>query len=161
MKKIFPILLIVFFVTGCQAADNEELDELYSAFERNQSEIEADFQNYYEEIESSDNRETQLKIIYEEMIPAIEDFKTTIQNYDVTAEDHKALKEDMLAYISSLHELTGQIGEFNRTFIAGNPFDEGFTEDADKVLEAVRKKEEQVQQAYEKVLDEYENLTAE
>ena len=161
MKKIFPILLIIFLVAGCQAANQEELDELYSAFERNQSEIEADFETYYEEIESADNREKQLKIIYEEMIPAIEDFKTTIQNYDVTAEDHKALKEDMLAYIGSLRELTEQIGEFNRTFIAGNPFDEEFTKEADKVLEAVKTQEEQVQSDYDKVLDEYQNLTAE
>lgn len=161
MKKMFPILVLIFLVTGCQAANQEELDELYNAFERNQAEIEADFNTYYEQIEKTDNRETQLKIIYEDMIPAVEDFKMTIQNYTVKAEEHKILKDGMLSYIDSLHALTEQIGEFNRTFIAGNPFDDQFVEEADKVLEEVKSMENQVQNDYEKVLKEYKNLNAE
>lgn len=161
MKKIFPFLLIAFFLTGCSSVNQEEMDELYSAFERNQSEIEADFEKYYAEIESSDEREAQLKVIYEEMIPAIEDFKTTIQNYNVTAEEHKALKEDMLSYIDSLNELTERSGEFNRTFIAANPFDEGSAEEAEKILEEIKTLEEQVQHDYDMVTDGYENLPAE
>src|SRR5699024_12047070 len=109
-----PILLAELLIAGCQAQDQEELDAMYSAFELNQSEIETDFQDYYKEIEASDDRETQLRIIYEEMIPAIEDFETTIQNYEVSSDEHRALKEDMLAYIGSLHVLIGIIGKFNK-----------------------------------------------
>lgn len=161
MKRLIPILLAGFLIAGCQAQDQEELDAMYSAFERNQSEIETDFQDYYKEIEASDDRETQLRIIYEEMIPAIEDFETTIQNYEVSSDEHRALKEDMLAYIGSLHELTGNIGKFNRTFIAGNPFDDEFTKEAGEILETVRSQEEKVQNDYDRVLDGYEELNAE
>ncbi|HIW12988.1 MAG TPA: hypothetical protein H9891_07490 [Candidatus Salinicoccus stercoripullorum] len=161
MKKLIPILLAAFLIVGCQAQDREEFDAMYNAFERNQSEIEADFHDYYEKIEASDDRETQLRIIYEEMIPAVEDFEATIQNYEVSSEEHKALKEDMLSYISSLHELAGNIGKFNRTFIAANPFDDEFTKEADEILETIKSQEEQVQHDYDKVLDGYEKLDAE
>lgn len=161
MKKILPFLLIAFFLTGCSSVNQEEMDALYNAFERNQTEIEADFEKYYSEIEASDDREAQLKVIYEEMIPAIEDFKTTIQNYSVTAQEHKALKEDMLSYIESLKELTENSGEFNRTFIAGNPFDESSAEEVETMLQEIKTLETQVQQDYDTVTEGYENLTAE
>lgn len=47
MKKILPFLLIAFFLTGCSSVNQEEMDALYNAFERNQTEIEADFEKYY------------------------------------------------------------------------------------------------------------------
>lgn len=162
MKKIIPFIIVLLLLAGCSYENQEELDELYNAFERNHSEIEADFKNYYSEIDASDDRETQLKIIYEELIPMIEDFRTTIENYTVSNKEHESLKENMLSYIDSLKALTELNGEFNRTFVSSNPLsDENFTDDINSMLQEIEDKENEVKNGYDNITEEYENLTSE
>ncbi|WP_411842025.1 hypothetical protein [Salinicoccus sp. HZC-1] len=162
MKKIIPFIIVLLLLAGCSYGNQEELDELYNAFERNHSEIEEDFKNYYSEIDSSDDREIQLKIIYDELIPMTEDFRTTIENYTVSNKEHESLKENMLSYIDSLKELTELNGEFNRKFVSSNPLsDENFTDDINSMLQEIEDKENEVKNGYDNITEEYENLTSE
>src|SRR5699024_9008674 len=132
MKKLLTlcsITIIVLISVGCSSQDQETFNNMYEAFERNHDEIETEFNENFEQIERSDNRDEQLKIIYDEMIPRLEDFRMTISNFTLNTEDHTALQEDMLNYIDSLQKLLELNGEFNRSFNVTNPFgDSNFSE---------------------------------
>lgn len=163
MKKLLSqcsIMIIVLILAGCSSGDQETFNDMNEAFERNHGEIETEFNENFERIEASHNRDEQLKIIYDEMIPRLGDFKTTINNFTVTGEDHIALKEDMLSYIDSLQELLELNGEFNRSFNVSNPFDDSdFSEEMTQMQEEIESQESEVEQQYEKILEKHENIT--
>ncbi|WP_271399831.1 hypothetical protein [Salinicoccus roseus] len=161
MKKLLP-LLIFLLLAGCTQADQDALDELYEAFERNHDELETEFSTMLDEMEDSGeaDREAQLKLIYDEMLPAIEDFRRTIHNYSVTGSEHEQLKEEMLTYIDSLETLVELNGEFSRTVINYNPLgDSEFKEEVDSLLAEIESQEDLVDERYNQIQEHYGELT--
>lgn len=160
MRKLFP-LLIFLLLAGCTQADQDALDELYEAFERNHDELESEFSDMLSEVEDEGDREAQLKVIYDEMLPRIEDFRRTIHNYSVTGTEHEQLKEEMLTYIDSLETLVELNGEFNRAVISYNPLgDTEFKEEVDDLLAEIESQENLVEDRYRQIQEKYESLTS-
>ena len=163
MKKLLAlcsITIIVLISVGCSSQDQETFNSMYDAFERNHDEIETEFNEDFEQIESSDNRDEQLKIIYDEMIPRLEDFRMTISNFTLNTEKHTALQEDMLNYIDALQKLLELNGEFNRSFNAANPFGESdFSEEVTQMQEEIESQESGVTRQYENIIEECENIS--
>lgn len=160
MRKLFP-LLIFLLLAGCTQADQDALDELYEAFERNHDELESEFSDMLSEVEDEGDREAQLKVIYDEMLPGIEDFRRTIHNYSVTGTEHEQLKEEMLTYIDSLETLVELNGEFNRAVISYNPLgDTEFKEEVDDLLAEIESQENLVEDRYRQIQEKYESLTS-
>ncbi|MCG1009361.1 hypothetical protein J4760_04745 [Salinicoccus sp. ID82-1] len=161
MKKLIPILIFL-LLAGCAQGDRQALDDLYEAFERNHEELETEFTELFNEMEESEDREAKLRMIYEEALPRIEDLRRTIHNYTVTGTEHEQLKEEMLTYTNSLENLVELYGEFNRTFINYNPLgDSDFREEVDDQLAEIESQEELVQERYQGIQEDYEQLTSE
>ncbi|TVT29734.1 hypothetical protein FO441_05495 [Salinicoccus cyprini] len=161
MKKLIPILIFL-LLAGCAQGDRQALDDLYEAFERNHEELETEFTELFNEMEESEDREAKLRMIYEEALPRIEDLRRTIHNYTVTGTEHEQLKEEMLTYTNSLENLVELYGEFNRTFINYNPLgDSDFREKVDDQLAEIESQEELVQERYQGIQEDYEQLTSE
>lgn len=160
MKKIFPVLMLL-LLTACSQPDQESLDALYEAFDRNHDRLKTEFEEMYEESSETSDREEQLKIIYDKMLPRIEDFRRTIHNHTVTGHEHEKFKEDILTYIDSLETLVKLHGEFNRTFINYNPLGEDeFKGEIEEIMSEIEAQEKQLDERYENINETYEALSS-
>ncbi|MFC3418418.1 hypothetical protein ACFOLA_02700 [Salinicoccus hispanicus] len=160
MKKLIPILIFL-LMAGCAQGDQQALDDLYEAFERNHEELQTEFTELFNEMEESEDREAKLRLIYEEALPKIEDLRRTIHNYTVTGTEHEQLKEEMLTYTNSLENLIELYGEFNRTFVNYNPLgDSDFREEVDEQLSEIESQEELVRERYQTIQEDYDQLTS-
>ncbi|GAB3061323.1 hypothetical protein ACFOU0_06465 [Salinicoccus sesuvii] len=161
MKKLIPVLIFL-LLAGCAQGNQDSLDDLYEAFERNHDSLQAEFSELMGEMEETEDREAKIRIIYEEALPKIEDLRRTIHNYTVTGTEHEQLKEEMLTYTNSLENLVELYGEFNRTFVNYNPLGASdFREEVDERLDEIESQEELVRQRYESIQEDYAQLTSE
>lgn len=161
-KTIFLMVIVSFILMGCGESENDDLESLYEAFNRNHEELRNDMERELEDIRNSDDRENQLDIYYNNLMPRFDDFKSVIDNYEFGSTDHLELQESMLDYINTLETLTKRYGEFNLNFYVSNPMDddsfsESFEEDLEEIqlLEVnIESKHDAIEQQYESIIDE-------
>ncbi len=159
-KMILLISALGFLLVGCSNGELTELEKMYEAFNRNHEELRNDVEQELEDVRAADDREEQIDIYYNNLIPKFDDFKAVINNFEFGSTENLELQESMLDYIASLEELTRMYGQFNLNFHVANPLDdEAFSESFETDLEAIRALEAETERKYESVLEQYDTLT--
>lgn len=163
MKKMILLISVVSFVLmACNDGEFTELEDMYEAFNRNHEELRNNVERELDHVREAGNREEQLDIYYNNLLPQFDDFKAVINNYEFGSTENLELQESMLDYIDSLEELTRMYGQFNLNFYVSNPLDEeDFSESFNEDLEEIRAQEVEAERKHETVEDQYNEITAE
>lgn len=163
MKKlIFLMAAVSFILMACGENESDDLESLYEAFNRNHEELRNDMERELEDIRNTEDRENQLDIYYNNLMPKFEDFKSVINNYDFGETEHLELQESMLDYINTLETLAKRYGEFNLNFYVSNPFDDDrFSEAFDEDLEEIKKLEDNIETKYNLIEEQYQSINEE
>lgn len=163
MKKIILMISAVSFILmACNNGETSELEEMYEAFNRNHEELRNEVERELDNVRAADDREEQLDIYYNNLIPKFDDFKAVISNFEFGSPENLELQETMLDYIDSLEELTRMYGQFNLNFYVSNPMDdEDFSTSFAEELDAIRALEVETEEKYEAVEARYNELTEE
>ena len=160
MKKlIFLMAAVSFILIGCGDNESDDLGSLYEAFSRNHEELRNDMERELEDIRNSDDRESQVDIYYNNLVPKFDDFKSVINNYEFGGTDHLELQESMLDYINTLETLTKRYGEFNLNFYVSNPMDDdSFSESFEQDLEEIQMLEDNIDTKFNSIEEQYERI---
>lgn len=161
-KIILMISAVSFILMACNNGETSELEEMYEAFNRNHEELRNEVERELDNVRAADDREEQLDIYYNNLIPKFDDFKAVISNFEFGSTENLELQETMLDYIDSLEELTRMYGQFNLNFYVSNPMDdEDFSTSFAEELDAIRALEVETEEKYEAVEARYNELTEE
>ncbi|SOC39259.1 hypothetical protein [Salinicoccus kekensis] len=163
MKKIILMISAVSFILmACNDGETSEMEEMYEAFNRNHEELRNDVERELDAVRNAEDREEQLDIYYNNLIPKFDDFKAVINNFEFGSTENLELQESMLDYIDSLEELTRMYGQFNLNFHVANPMDdEDFSTSFEEELDAIRALEVETDEKYEAVEAQYNALVEE
>lgn len=147
MKKYILLLSFVLLIlSACNSESTENYSQMTSAFERNDTELNNEITETVANIEEDANRDKALADINEGIIPRIDDFKQTIDNYTLSEENHLEVQEAMQTYLDNLKELMEMYSDINSDFFIANPFeDESLSEDINQQLKEIQNLEEEVQ----------------
>lgn len=147
MKRyIFLFSCILLVLSACSSESTENYSQMTSAFERNDSELNNEISETVANIEEESNRDKALADINEGIIPRIDDFKQTIDNYTLSDETHIEVQEAIQTYLDNLRTLMKLYSEINSDFFIVNPFeDESLSEDIDNQIQEIESLEEEVQ----------------
>lgn len=147
MKKYILLLSFVLLIlSACNSESTENYSQMTSAFERNDTELNNEITETVANIEEDTNRDKALADINEGIIPRIDDFKQTIDNYTLSEENHLEVQEAMQTYLDNLKELMEMYSDINSDFFIANPFeDESLSEDINQQLKEIQNLEEEVQ----------------
>lgn len=161
MKRLIVMIsALSFILMACNDGEDTELEEMYEAFNRNHEELRNDVERDLNDISDSDDRDTQLDLYYNDLIPKFDDFKSVINNFEFGSTANLELQESMLDYIDSLENLTKEYGQFNLNFYVANPMDdEDFSVSFEEDLDEVRQLEVEVENKYDAVEKQYDELT--
>lgn len=141
---LFSFILLV--LSACSSESTENYSQMTSAFERNDSELNKKISETVTNIQEESNRDKALADINEGIIPRIDDFKQTIDNYTLSDEAHIEVQEAIQTYLDNLRTLMELYSEINSEFFIVNPFeDESLSEDINQQLEEIQNLEEEVQ----------------
>lgn len=141
---LFSLILLV--LSACSSELTENYSQMTSAFERNDSELNKKISETVTNIQEESNRDKALADINEGIIPRIDDFKQTIDNYTLSDEAHIEVQEAIQTYLDNLRTLMELYSEINSEFFIVNPFeDESLSEDINQQLEEIQNLEEEVQ----------------
>lgn len=141
---LFSFILLV--LSACSSESTENYSQMTSAFERNDSELNKKISETVTNIQEESNRDKALADINEGIIPRIDDFKQTIDNYTLSEDNHLEVQEVIQTYLDNLRTLMELYSEINSEFFIVNPFeDESLSEDINQQLEEIQNLEEEVQ----------------
>ncbi|QQD85210.1 MULTISPECIES: membrane lipoprotein lipid attachment site-containing protein [Jeotgalicoccus] len=141
---LFSFILLV--LSACSSESTENYSQMTSAFERNDSELNKKISETVTNIQEESNRDKALADINEGIIPRIDDFKQTIDNYTLSDEAHIEVQEAIQTYLDNLRTLMELYSEINSEFFIVNPFeDASLSEDINQQLEEIQNLEEEVQ----------------
>lgn len=141
---LFSLILLV--LSACSSESTENYSQMTSAFERNDSELNKKISETVTNIQEESNRDKALADINEGIIPRIDDFKQTIDNYTLSEDHHLEVQEAIQTYLDNLRTLMELYSEINSEFFIVNPFeDESLSEDINQQLEEIQNLEEEVQ----------------
>lgn len=141
---LFSLILLV--LSACSSESTENYSQMTSAFERNDSELNKKISETVTNIQEESNRDKALADINEGIIPRIDDFKQTIDNYTLSEDHHLEVQEAIQTYLDNLRTLMELYSEINSEFFIVNPFeDESLSEDINQQLEKIQNLEEEVQ----------------
>ena len=141
---LFSLILLV--LSACSSELTENYSQMTSAFERNDSELNKKISETVTNIQEESNRDKALADINEGIIPRIDDFKQTIDNYTLSEDNHLEVQEAIQTYLDNLRTLMELYSEINSEFFIVNPFeDESLSEDINQQLEEIQNLEEEVQ----------------
>lgn len=141
---LFSLILLV--LSACSSESTENYSQMTSAFERNDSELNKKISETVTNIQEESNRDKALAGINEGIIPRIDDFKQTIDNYTLSEDHHLEVQEAIQTYLDNLRTLMELYSEINSEFFIVNPFeDESLSEDINQQLEEIQNLEEEVQ----------------
>ncbi|WP_166626803.1 hypothetical protein [Jeotgalicoccus sp. S0W5] len=141
---LFSFILLV--LSACSSESTENYSQMTSAFERNDSELNKKISETVTNIQEESSRDKALADINEGIIPRIDDFKQTIDNYTLSEDNHLEVQEAIQTYLDNLRTLMELYSEINSEFFIVNPFeDESLSEDINQQLEEIQNLEEEVQ----------------
>lgn len=141
---LFSLILLV--LSACSSESTENYSQMTSAFERNDSELNKKISETVTNIQEESNRDKALADINEGIIPRIDDFKQTIDNYTLSEDHQLEVQEAIQTYLDNLRTLMELYSEINSEFFIVNPFeDESLSEDINQQLEEIQNLEEEVQ----------------
>lgn len=141
---LFSLILLV--LSACSSESTENYSQMTSAFERNDSELNKKISETVTNIQEESNRDKALADINEGIIPRIDDFKQTIDNYTLSEDHQLEVQEAIQTYLDNLRTLMELYSEINSEFFIVNPFeDESLSEDINQQLEKIQNLEEEVQ----------------
>lgn len=141
---LFSFILLV--LSACSSESTENYSQMTSAFERNDSELNKKISETVTNIQEESNRDKALADINEGIIPRIDDFKQTIDNYTLSEDNHLEVQEAIQTYLDNLRTLMELYSEINSEFFIVNPLeDESLSEDINQQLEEIQNLEEEVQ----------------
>ncbi|MCK1977343.1 hypothetical protein LNK15_09780 [Jeotgalicoccus huakuii] len=141
---LFSLILLV--LSACSSESTENYSQMTSAFERNDSELNKKISETVTNIQEESNRDKALADINEGIIPRIDDFKQTIDNYTLSEDHHLEVQEAIQTYLDNLRTLMELYSEINSEFFIVNPIeDESLSEDINQQLEEIQNLEEEVQ----------------
>ena len=163
MKKIiFLMAAVSFILMGCGENESDDMESLYEAFNRNHEELRNDMERELEDIRDSDDRENQVDIYYNNLVPKFDDFKSIINNYEFGSTENLELQESMLDYINTLETLTKRYGEFNLKFYVSNPMDDdSFSESFEEDLEEIQLLEDDIESKHDLIEEQYNSIKEE
>lgn len=163
MKKIiFLMAAVSFILMGCGENESDDMESLYEAFNRNHEELRNDMERELEDIRDADDRENQVDIYYNNLVPKFDDFKSVINNYEFGSTENLELQESMLDYINTLETLTKRYGEFNLNFYVSNPMDDdSFSESFEEDLEEIQLLEDDIETKHELIEEQYNSIKEE
>ena len=142
MKRIvFLVPFIVLFFSACSSEYEENFTQMLGAFERHDSELNTMLDQTTENISSESNRDKALQSINEKIIPKVDDFRHTINNYTLSNDEHLEVQEAMVDYLDEVEDLMELYSNFNEKFFFVNPLsddsiDETLNEELDKINQA-------------------------
>lgn len=142
MKRIvFLVPFIVLFFSACSSESEENFTQMLGAFERHDSELNTMLDQTTENISSESNRDKALQSINEKIIPKVNDFRHTINNYTLSNDEHLEVQEAMVDYLDEVEDLMELYSNFNEKFFFVNPLsddsiDETLNEELDKINQA-------------------------
>lgn len=152
MKKLLWLVPFILLLCACNDESEENYTQMLGAFERNDSELNTLLDDAIKNIDGSADRDQALKNINDKIIPKVEDFRQTLNNYTLTSDSHVEVRDSMLNYLNDFETLMKMYSKFNTEFYLVNPLsDESINEEINNLLDEIKAQEEKMSAAKEKV----------
>jgi len=152
MKKLLWLVPFILLLCACNDESEENYTQMLGAFERNDSELNTLLDDAIKNIDGAANRDEALKNINDKIIPKVEDFRQTLNNYTITSETHVEVRDAMINYLNEFETLMEMYSKFNTDFYLVNPLsDESINEELNGLLDEIKNQEEKMSAAKDEV----------
>lgn len=152
MKKLLWLVPFILLLCACNDESEENYTQMLGAFERNDSELNSLLDDTIKNINDAANRDEALKSLNDQIIPKVDSFRQTLNNYTIISEPHVEIREAMITYLDEFELLMEMYSDFNTEFYLVNPLsDESIDEELNSDLSEIEAQEETMRAAKDNV----------